>query len=359
LIVPADVAWSDGGVVAPILGAPEPRRPKAEAVEHAATMLRSGLRTALLIAGNALYGRGLVTAGRIAAATKAKLLTPYPLTRLQRGAGLPKVDRVQYVLEQGIEQFKEFRQLILVGAQAPVAYFAYPGKSSVFTSPECTIYALASPGEDYVGALDGVAAALSIRSEDATLEKADRPPMPSGEITLPGLAAAVGALLPEHAIVVDESMTSGRGLMAATKGAPPHDWLGNTGGSIGIALPLAVGAAVARPDRRVLCLSADGSSMYTLQALWTMAREGLNVTTVVFANRDYAVLKREFSYLSAGAPGVRAAAMFEIGRPDLDWILLAKGMGVPGIRVASLDAFGKALQAGLGAEGPTLIEVPL
>jgi acetolactate synthase I/II/III large subunit len=359
LIVPADVAWSDGGVVAPILGAPEPRRPKAEAVEHAATMLRSGLRTALLIAGNALYGRGLVTAGRIAAATKAKLLTPYPLTRLQRGAGLPKVDRVQYVLEQGIEQFKEFRQLILVGAQPPVAYFAYPGKSSVFTSPECTIYALASPGEDYVGALDGLAAALSIRSEDATLEKADRPPMPSGEITLPGLAAAVGALLPEHAIVVDESMTSGRGLMAATKGAPPHDWLGNTGGSIGIALPLAVGAAVARPDRRVLCLSADGSSMYTLQALWTMAREGLNVTTVVFANRDYAVLKREFSYLSAGAPGVRAAAMFEIGRPDLDWILLAKGMGVPGIRVASLDAFGKALQAGLGAEGPTLIEVPL
>ena len=127
--------------------------------------------------------------------------------------------------------------------------------------------------------------------------------MPSGEITLPGLAAAVGALLPENAIVVDESMTSGRGLMAATKGAPPHDWLGNTGGSIGIALPLAVGAAVACPDRRVLCLTADGSGMYTLQALWTMAREGLNVTTVVFANRDYAVLKREFSYLGVGSRG--------------------------------------------------------
>jgi acetolactate synthase-1/2/3 large subunit len=160
-------------------------------------------------------------------------------------------------------------------------------------------------------------------------------------------------------IVVDESMTSGRGLMAATKGAPPHDWLGNTGGSIGIALPLAVGAAVACRERKVLCLTADGSGMYTLQALWTMAREGLNVTTVVFANRDYAVLKREFSYLGVGSPGARALDMFEIGRPDLDWVQLAKGMGVPGTRVSSLDEFGKALQAGLEGEGPTLIEVPV
>jgi acetolactate synthase I/II/III large subunit len=359
LIVPADVAWSEGGAIGAIAADPEPRLPKAETIERAATMLRSGLRTAILIAGNALYGKGLVSAGRIATATGAKLMTPYPLTRLQRGAGLPQVDRVQYVLEQGIEQFKEFHQLILVGAQAPVAYFAYPGKSSVFTSPECEIYTLANPGENYHGALESLVSALSPRGEDLTSEKAERPQMPSGEITLPGLAAAVGALLPENTIVVDESMTSGRGLMAATKAAPPHDWLGNTGGSIGIALPLAVGAAVACPDRRVLCLSADGSAMYTLQALWTMAREGLNVTTVVFANRDYAVLRREYSSLGVGSPGVRAAAMFEIGRPDLDWALLAKGMGVPGVRVTSMDAFGKALRAGLEGGGPTLIEVPL
>jgi acetolactate synthase-1/2/3 large subunit len=322
-------------------------------------MLRSGLPTAILIGGNGLYGNGLVTAGRIAAATGAKLLAPYPFSRLQRGAGIPRVDRVQYVLEQGIEQFKEFRQLILVGAQAPVAYFSYPGKNSVFTSPECQIHTLASPGEDYVGALDALASALSIRGTEQLVEKAERPPMPSGEITLPGLAAAVSALLPESAIVIDESMTSGRGLMVATKGAPPHEWLGNTGGSIGIALPLAVGAAVACPDRRVLCLTADGSGMYTAQALWTMAREGLSITTVVFANHDYAVLKREYSYLGVGSPGTRATSMFEIGRPDLDWTLLAKGMGVPGIRVSSLDAFGKELRAGLEGEGPTLIEVPL
>jgi acetolactate synthase I/II/III large subunit len=359
LIVPANVAWSEGGSVAAVPVLPKPLLPDARTVERAGAMLRSGLRTAILMAGSALYGKGLSAAGRIAAATGAKLLAPYPFTRWQRGAGMPRVDRVQYVREQGIEQFKEFRQLILVGAHAPVAYFAYPGKSSVFTSPECEIHILARPGEDYVGALDAMAAALPARCTELSAEKDEPRPRVSGPITLPGLAAVVGALLPENAIVVDESMTSGRGLLAATKSAPPHEWLGNTGGSIGIALPLAVGAAAACPDRRVLCLTADGSAMYTLQALWTMAREGLNVTTVVFANRDYAVLKREFSYLGMGSPGARAADMFEIGRPDLDWILLAKGMGVPGIRVTSLDAFGKALREGLEGGGPTLIEVPL
>ncbi len=360
LIVPADVAWSDGGIVAATPSIPKPSMPATAAIERAAEMLRSGSPTAILLGGNALYGTGLATAGRIAAATGARLLAPYPITRLQRGAGVPAVDRVQYVLEQGIEQFKEFRQLILVGTQAPVAYFAYPGKNSEFKSPECEIHPLAVPGEDYVGALEALAESLSIRHNLAGTErKIERPTAPSGEVTLPGLAAAVGALLPENVIVVDESMTSGRGLMAATRGCPPHDWLGNTGGSIGIALPLAVGAAVACPDRKVLCLTADGSGMYTLQALWTMAREGLNVTTVVFANRDYAVLKREFSYLGIGSPGARASAMFEIGRPDLDWVHLAKGMGVPGRRVSSLEAFGKALAEGLQSEGPTLIEVPL
>jgi acetolactate synthase-1/2/3 large subunit len=363
LIVPADVSWGEAGSLAALPAiVPKAPVPAADAVEPAAAMLRSGLRTAILMTGNALYGKGLAAAGRIAQATGAKLLAPYPVTRLERGAGLPPVDRVAYVLEQGVEQFKEFRQLILVGARAPVAYFAYPGKDSAFTPPGCKIHTLASPGEDYVGALEAVEAALSLPRNplaEAAGEPAARPQLPDGSITLPGLAAVIGALLPENAVVVDESMTSGRGLMAATKGAPPHDWLGNTGGSIGIAMPLAVGAAVACPDRRVLCLTADGSGMYTLQALWTMAREGLAVTTVVFANLDYAVLKREFSYLGVGNPGTRALGMFEIGRPDLDWVQLAKGMGVPGTRVTSLAEFAKALRQGFESAGPTLIEVPL
>jgi acetolactate synthase-1/2/3 large subunit len=359
LIVPADIAWSEGGTVAVLHGLHKPPLPATATIERASTMLRSGLRTAILMTGNALYGKGLAAAGRIADATGAKLLAPYPVVRLERGVGIAPVERVQYVLEQAVEQLKEFRQLILVGAQAPIAYFAYPEKDSAFTSPECDIYTLASPGEDYVGALEALDVALSLHRTQPAEEKTERPRVPSGEITLAGLAVVVGALLSENAIVVDESMTSGRGMMAATRGAPPHDWLGNTGGSIGIALPLAVGAAVACPDRRVLCLSADGSGMYTLQALWTMAREGLKVTTVVFANRSYAVLKREFSYLGGGDPGRRALDMFEIGRPDLDWVHLAKGMGVPGTRVNSLDGFAKALREGFASEGPTLIEVPL
>ncbi len=359
LIVAADVAWSEGGVVAapPALSAPS--APDNSNIEHASAMLRSGLPTAILMTGNALYGKGLAVAGRIAAATGAKLLAPYPVARLERGAGLPAVERVAYVLEQAVEQMKEFRQLILVGANAPVAYFAQPGKDSAFTSPECEIHTLASAGEDYVAALEATESALSLPHTEPVAEKAARPAMPDGAITLPGLAMVVGALLPQNAMVVDELMTSGRGMMAATRGAPPHDWLGNTGGSIGIAMPLAVGAAVACPDRRVLCLSADGSGMYTLQALWTMARERLRVTTVIFANRDYAVLKREFSYLGVGEPGGRALAMFEIGRPDLDWVHLAQGMGVPAVRATSLAEFARALRNGLESDGPTLIEVPL
>ena len=358
LIVPADLAWSDGGVIAEARAIPRPMMPSSSSIEEAVTMLRSGKRTAILLSGNALYGEGLTLAGRVAAATNSKLFAPYPVSRMERGAGRPAVERVAYVLEQGIEQFKEFGQLILVGAEAPVAYFAYPGRNSEFVGPGCKIHRLAGAGKDLVGALSSLADAFPSVSAQP-MQQLERPNAPTGDITLSGLAATVGALLPEGAIVVDESMTSGRGMMAATKGAPPHDWLGNTGGSIGIALPLAVGAAVASRERRVLCLSADGSGMYTLQALWTMAREGLNVTTVVFANRSYGVLKREFSYLGVGEPGPAAAMLFDIGHPDLDWVHLAKGMGVPASRVHSLEDFKSALQAGFSGNGPSLIEVPL
>src|SRR5439155_629443 len=200
---------------------------------------------------------------------------------------------------------------------------------------------LATPQEDSLRALEELSDALSITGVQPLAEKSFHPAAPDGNISLVGLANAVAALLPENVIVIDESMTSGRELMPATKGARPHDWLANTGGSIGIALPLAVGAAVACPERRVLCLSADGSGMYTAQALWTMAREGLKVTTVIFANRVYGVLKREFSYLGVGDPGHRARDLFEIGHPDIDWVHLAKGMGVPSARVSSMEAFAK------------------
>jgi acetolactate synthase-1/2/3 large subunit len=222
------------------------------------------------------------------------------------------------------------------------------------------LFTLTSPSEDCAGSLVALSEALGLNDRSEILiQAADRANAPGGEISLAGLAATVAAYLPENAIVVDEAMTSGRGMMAASRGSAPHDWLANTGGSIGIALPLAVGAAVAAPDRRVICLTADGSSMYTLQALWTMAREGLNVTSVVFANRAYAVLQWEYSGLGVGNPGPRATDLFSIGRPDIDWVAMAKSMGVPANRATSLDTFGELLRKSFATEGPALIEISL
>jgi acetolactate synthase I/II/III large subunit len=357
LIVAANAAWSQGGVVGSVSAFPKVPLPATGAIEHSAVILRSGAPTAILLAGDALFGKGLVAAGRIAGTTNARLLAPYPFTRIERGAGRPSVERIPYVFEQAADLLKEFRHLILVGAPVPVTYFAHPDKKASPVPEGCEIHTLASPAENCAGAMESLAAALSLGPAAPLVEKGERPAMPSGAITGSGIAAAIGAFLPENAIVVDESMTSGRNLLTLTRGAAPHDMLANTGGSIGIAMPLAVGAAVACPDRRVLCLSADGSGMYTAQALWTMARAGLNITTVIFANREYAVLKREFASFGLGDPGPRARDLFEIGRPDLDWVLLAKGMGVPGTRAASMEEFGKALREGFAGEGPRLIEV--
>lgn len=359
LIVPANIAWSEGGSLGPRPAIPKPPLPAKETIERAASLLRSSLPTALLLSGEALYGKGLEVAGRIASSAKVKLLAPYPITRIARGRGRPEVDRVPYVLEQAAELLKHFQQLVLVGARAPVAYFGYPDKSSMPTSRECQIHTLALPGEDCAGALEALESALGISQAKRAVANFSRPSVPSGEISLPGLAAVVAALLPENAIVADESMTSGRAILAAAAGSPSHDWLTCTGGSIGIAMPLAVGAAVACPERRVLCLTADGSGMYTTQALWTMARENLNITTVVFANRSYAVLEREFRNLCGRAPGPRAQTLFDIGRPDLDWVCLAQGMGVPGARATSLDTFARLLEEGFSKEGPMLVEVRL
>lgn len=359
LIVPADAAWGEAGPTPVVQVPPAVALPSAQRIEHAAEMLRSGKRTALVLSGGALIGEGLTTAGRIAAATNTKLLAPYPFARMERGAGRPVVERIPYVLEQAVEFLKEFGQMILVGAQPPVAYFAYPDKTSVMTSPECEIHVLTRPEEDGAGALRTLAGFVRAKSSSQATLSSPRPSVPSGEITLNGLATAVAAVLPENAIVIDESMTSGRTMIPATAGAPPHDWLVNTGGSIGIAMPLALGAAVASTDRPVLCLSADGSGMYTAQALWSMARENLPVTTVIFANRAYGVLQREFSYLGVGPPGPRASRLFDIGHPDLDWTSLSRGMGVPATRVRTLEEFADSLRAGFASRGPNLIEVHL
>jgi acetolactate synthase-1/2/3 large subunit len=360
LILPANTAWEEGGPVASIPAVPPPKLPSDSVLDTAAQMLRSGSPTGIVLAGDGLSAAGLATAGRIAAATGAQLFAPYSVARIERGAGRVPVERIPYVIEQAVARLAGFAQMILIGAPAPVAFFAYPNKPSVVTPEGCRIHTLARPEEDLLGALDALAEAVSAPSvQKLVVQKLVRPTLPTGAFTLPGLGAVIGALLPENAIIVDESITSGRSIGPATVGCPPHDWLGNTGGSIGIAMPAAVGAAIACPDRRVLCLESDGSGMYTLQALWTMARESLNVTTVIFANRGYNILKTELANVGAGNPGRKALDMLEIGHPDLGWRDLACGMGVPASRATNLEEFAEQLAAGLDSAGPTLIEVVL
>ena len=357
LILPADAAWS-GSTTA----AAKPRQTAARArvddarVRVAAENLRKG-KAALILNGPLLRTRPLDTCGRIAAATGAELLAPTQVPRLERGAGRVFVDRIPYVIDAALTRLKHLERVVLVNARVPVAFFAYPGKPSLLLPAACEVFTLADPGEDGLDAIERLAEALGAASYEPVREALAPPPPASGPVTLPGLAETIAALLPEHAIVVDESITSGRGLLKATKNSPPHDWLTNPGGAIGTGLPLAIGAAVACPDRKVICLESDGSGMYTVQGLWTMARERLDVVTVLFNNRSYEILKGEFSHVGAGEPGPTARNMLEIGRPDLDWVKLANAQGVEASRVRTLDDLASELRAAVAERGPRLIEV--
>ncbi len=358
LIVPADAAWGEGGLIADVPPIAVPQLPDEARIAEAAALIRSEGRVGLVLGAGLTLGRPLAIAGQIAAKAGAKLLAPFAFTRIERGADRPAVERIAYVTEQAIEQLSGYDALILLGAPPPVAFFGHPRKPTVLTSEKTRVFTLSAPDEDGAGALEVLAERVGAQHGRPVLQAFERPQIPGGDITPNGLAAVVAALLPENAIVVDESITSGRGMLAATASAPPHDWLVNTGGSIGVGMPLAVGAAVACPGRPVLCLEADGSGMYTLQALWTAARESLNIATVIFANRAYAILKGELAAASDN-PGPRARDLLEIGRPDLDWVSLAKGMGVPASEAPTIDAFAAALRRSFAAHGPTLISVPL
>jgi acetolactate synthase-1/2/3 large subunit len=328
----------------------------ADAIERCAKALRSGEPAMIMLTGRAVREHGLALAGRIATATGARILAQGSNARIQRGAGRVPIERLPYPVDQALAVLKDIRHLILVGAKAPVAFFAYPDKPSVLTPAGCQICQLSSMAEDSIGALEALADAVGAKKNGEVVQQPGRPALPTGALTPDTLAASLGALLPEGAIVSDESVTTGRGFFKQTAGAPPHDWMNNMGGSIGLGMPLATGAAIACPDRKVLCLEGDGSGMYTVQALWTQARESLNVTTVVFANRTYAILRGELANVGAGTPGRKAADMLDIGRPDLDWVALARGMGVPASRATTAEEFNKQFAAGLAASGPYLIE---
>ncbi|HEY6427076.1 MAG TPA: acetolactate synthase large subunit [Acidimicrobiales bacterium] len=360
LVLPADASWSESAT-----GPRQPlpvRRPAgvpADTVDEVAKALRSGERAALLLGGTALRAPALHAASRVCGATGASLLGETFPANLERGAGIPAVDRLGYFSELAQAQLEGVRHLVLVDAKSPVSFFAYPGKASDLVPAGCTVHTLARAGDDAPGALEALADALDAPADGATRVPAGRPDPPVGALSTETLAAAIGATLPERAVVADEGNTSGLFVAGATAGAPRHDWLTLTGGAIGIGLPMATGAAVAAPDRPVLCLQADGSAMYTLQALWTQAREGLNVTTVVLSNRSYAILNIELHRVGADAGGPQARQLLDLSDPDLSFCDLARGMGVPARRAENAEDLVAALEAGFGEPGPSLVEVPL
>ena len=310
--------------------------------------------------GDALRQSCLELAGRIAAKTGCGILTEGANTRLERGAGRVQVERIPYVVEKALGVMRAAGNLVLVGAREPVAFFAYPDKPSLLMPKDAKSTKLAGIEEDMEAALEALAIELgAIGTQPAGVAAPRRPALPTGTITPAAIASILGAMLPEDAIVVDESVTTGREFFPETAGAPPHDWINNRGGSIGYGMPVAIGAAIACPDRKVIALEGDGSAMYTLQSLWTMAREGLPITTLIFANGTYNILRGELTNVGVRNPGPRAVDMLSIGRPDLDWVSLARGMGVEASRAKTCEQLVKALTAGLRSEGPYLIEVAL
>ena len=358
LILPADAAWSPAERPAPPLPVGAPVVVVATAVDAVAQALRNGRRTAILLAGNSLDEAPLLAAGRIAAATGARLLCDTFTARLARGAGRVPIERIPYFSEQIVDTLADVEQLVLVGAKPPVAFFAYPDKPSTGLPSTAEVLVLAHPHEDSAGALvalcnavgaDAVAAAVADHQVDASAD---------GRLDQFSVGRLVAAHLPEGAIVVDEAATNSIGAQLALLTAAPHDVLSLTGGSIGQGLPVATGAAVACPDRKVVCLHGDGGAMYTLQALWTQARERLDVTTVVFANSRYSILDIELQRVGAVGNEV-AGRLFDLADPELQWVELARGMGVEGVRVATLAEFAAAFASAMSASGPRLIEVVL
>ena len=358
LILPADTAWGEADGPAPV-AEPAPRATVSkEAIAEGVRALKNGKSAMLLLGNAALRGKALEWAGRIAAKTGCGLMSESGNARIERGAGRVPVRQLPFVVDNALAVLKDTRQLVLVGSKPPVSFFAYPGKPSVLAPEGCEVIKVAGAEADLEGALEALAGELGAR--DATPLK-NAPTysnaLPTGNITLEGLGALFNAMIPENAIVMDEAITSGRAFSGATMGARPHDWLSIMGGSIGWGLAASVGAAIAAPDRKVITLEGDGSAMYTQQALWTMARENLDITVVIFANRAYKILVGELANVGGGTPGRNATDMLTLDRPSVDWMTIAKGYGVEAGRATTLDELAVQFKRGLAHSGPYLVEL--
>ncbi|MFH5925145.1 acetolactate synthase large subunit [Roseomonas xinghualingensis] len=356
LILPSDASWDDGGVVAEALAVPVAQAADPSVVRNAARVLREKKNVLILLGGAALRENAQALAWRIAAATGAKLLAEGSNARVQRGQGRLQLERVPYVADVAIKALSEFEHIILVNSKAPVGFFAYPNKPSCHYPADAQVHVLTRYEQDAEAALAALVDELGA-PQAAIPNPGPRPQPGRGAPTPEGLAATIAALMPENAIVSDESVSFGRGFYALTHSAPAHDWLHLTGGAIGDGMPVATGAAIgAGGQRRVISLQADGSAMYSVQSLWTQAREKLPVTTIILSNRKYQILIGEYSGVGAN-PGPTAMNMLDLGNPDLDWVKIANGMGVEAAQATTLEACGDLLSQSMSRNGPFLIEL--
>ena len=356
LILPADVSWGEGGQPCAPLPQPEARAADDAAVQAVKDAIASGQKTALLLGGRALREPALMAAARIAAHSGVTLFAETFPTRIERGAGLPPIERIAYLAELATLQLSEFDHLVLVDAKAPVSFFGYPGKPSYLVPDNCTAHTLSTPEQDAAASLNKLAEALGAAGAEPRLQAEGRPGLPKGKLTAEKVCRAMGELMPENSIIVDESITSGLMLNAMTAGAPRHDMITLTGGAIGQGLPNAVGAAIACPDRPVFALIGDGTAMYTIQALWTMARENLNVTSIIFNNASYSILNVELERVGAEEAGAKAKSQLDISGPVTHYAQLAQSMGVHGVRVRTAEELIKAMEYAQAHPGPHLIE---
>jgi acetolactate synthase-1/2/3 large subunit len=356
LIAPANHAWEDSTQSAAVLPHPAGQSAPEMNIEQVVIALGRKRKSALLLGGRAVREASLATAGRIAKACGARLLCETFTARLQRGAGRTPIERLPYFAEQVSEHLAGLEQLILVGATAPVSFFAYPGKESWLTPEGCEIIELATVDQDCLAALKAVAGRLGAHEEADVTPVAHKLTAPDGVLSPLAIGQSLTMLLPDNAIVSDEAATCGLGIFPTTENAPPHDWLMITGGAIGQGLPLSLGAAIACPDRKIVALQADGSAMYTVQALWSMARENTDVTVVIMNNRSYAILNIELARVGAGRPTAKTLSMLDLSRPDIDWVNIAQGMGVPATKANTAEEFHQQFAQAMATEGPRLIE---
>jgi len=357
MLVPADCAWDTTDKIGDKLDIEGPEKINEDLIKKSFEILSKD-NSMLFLGGDFLDEESITLAGKIATVCGCRLATDTFVKRHRRGKGLTKIEPIPYFAEMAVDFLSGLESIVFVGTRPPVSIFAYPGKESFLSPEKSQLIELASPFQDGKYALNALSDMFNGQSIKQDLFPDSNIAVPSsGQLNSSNIGPVFASLLPEEAVVCDEAATSGFFVIPHAWSAKPLDWLALTGGSIGQGLPLATGAAVAVPDRPVVCLHGDGGAMYTIQSLWTQARESLNITNIIFSNKAYAILQVELERVGALETGERANSMLSLDNPDIDWVSLSKSLGVPAKRTLTVEEFGKALSDGFASEGPSLIEV--